>query len=70
MVKKKAKTYEGKSTKLGGGGRFERMKDAIMASGKSEESAKAITAAAGRKKYGKKRMSSMAATGRKRTKSK
>lgn len=63
----KAKTYQGKSLKKGGGGQFERMKDAIMKTGKSEEAAKKITAAAGNKKFGKKEMSKMAATGRKRS---
>jgi hypothetical protein len=63
---KKAKTYKGKSLKLGGGGQFLRMVDAIKKSGKSEAEAEAIAAAAGRKKYGTKRFDKMAATGRKR----
>lgn len=65
MPTKKAKTYEGKSLKKGGGGKFEKMKDAIMKTGKSEEAAKKITAAAGIKKYGKKEMNKMATAGRK-----
>ena len=59
-------TYKGKSMRNGGGGKFSKMTDAIMKSGKSEESAKAITAAAGRKKYGKQEFQKMAAAGRRR----
>jgi len=55
-----------KSMKLGGGGRFEKLTSKIEKTGKSKESAKAIAAAIGRKKYGAKKMSKMAATGRKR----
>ncbi|MGE5631386.1 MAG: hypothetical protein ACM3TR_09855 [Caulobacteraceae bacterium] len=66
MPKKMPKTYKGKSTRLGGGGQFQMMKDAIMKTGKSAESAAAITAAAGMKKYGKAKMAKMAAAGRKR----
>lgn len=66
-TKSKAKTYQGKSMKKGGGGQFEKMKDAIMATGKSEKAAKAITAAAGRKKYGKTEFQKMAVAGRKRS---
>lgn len=66
-TKSKAKTYQGKSLKKGGGGKFEKMKDAIMATGKSEKAAKAITASAGRKKYGKDEFQKMASTGRKRS---
>jgi hypothetical protein len=64
----KSKTYKGKSMRLGGGGKFAKMKDAIMASGKSAEAAAAITAAAGRKKYGKAEFQRMSAVGRKRAK--
>jgi hypothetical protein len=49
-----------KSTKKGGGGRFEN----CVASGKS----KALCASIGRKKYGKKGMAKMAAKGRKKGK--
>ena len=62
------KTYKGKSLRKGGGGQFARMKDAIMATGKSAEAAAAITAAAGRKKYGAKEMARMSAAGKKRAK--
>lgn len=62
------KTYKGKSMKPGGGGRFAKGKDALMAQGKSEESAGAIMAAQGRKKYGKAAFQKMAAAGRKSTK--
>jgi hypothetical protein len=69
-VAKKAlpKTYKGKSTKPGGGGRFAMMKDELMKKGYSEESAEKIAAAVGRKRYGKDRFQEMAAKGRKRTK--
>jgi len=55
-----------KSMKLGGGGRFKKMESALEKKGYSEESAKAITAAHGIKKYGKTKMSEMAAAGKKR----
>lgn len=52
-----------KSTKLGGGGRFAKLKKSL--SGKVDNPG-AVAASIGRKKYGAKRMSSMAAKGRKR----
>lgn len=55
-----------KSMKLGGGGRFAAGVSALKKEGKSAESAKAIMAAAGRKKYGAAKMSKMAASGKKR----
>lgn len=63
---KKAKTYKGKSLRPGGGGQFLRMVDAIVKTGKSTKAAKAIAAAAGRKKYGKAKFQKMATTGKKR----
>ena len=63
-------TYRGKSLKPGGGGRFARLVDRLKAAGKSEESARAIAAAIGRKKYGAKKMAKWAAQGRKRAKEK
>ena len=57
-----------KSMKPGGGGRFAKMVSAIKRSGKSENAAEAIAAAAGRKKYGATRFEKMAAAGRKRAK--
>lgn len=54
----------GKSMKLGGGGRFSKMESALESKGYSKQSAGAITAAAGRKKYGKAKFQKMAATGR------
>lgn len=56
----------GKSMKPGGGGRFAALKAALERSGKSENSAGAIAASAGRKKYGKKKFQAMAAAGKKR----
>lgn len=50
---------------LGEGGRFAAFVARLVAEGKSVEQAKAIAASAGRKKYGAKRMASMAAKGRK-----
>lgn len=66
MAKKKTKTYKGKSTKLGGGGRFAKMTDSLKRKGYSAKRAKAVAAAAGRKKYGARRMAAMASKGKKR----
>ncbi len=54
---KKTGTFEGKSNKLGGGGRFKQLE----AQGKSP----ALAAYIGRKKYGASKMASMAAKGKK-----
>jgi len=61
-----AKKYKGKSMRKGGGGRFAKLVDKLKSSGKSEESAKAIAASVGRKKYGTKEMARMAKAGKKR----
>jgi hypothetical protein len=61
-----AGSYKGKSLAPGGGGAFAKQKDAIMRTGKSAESAAAITAVSGRKKYGAKTFAAMGAAGRKR----
>lgn len=53
-----------KSMKLGGGGRFQKMENALEKKGYSEDSAKRITAAAGREKYGDKKMNAMAKAGK------
>lgn len=66
VLLEKAQTYKGKSMRLGGGGRFAKFVDSLKKSGKSEEQAKAIAYKAGVKKYGKGKMSKMAATGKKR----
>ena len=50
--------------KLGSGKRFKALTDKLEKSGKSADSAKAIAASIGRKKYGAKKMSSMAKAGR------
>lgn len=55
-----------KSMKLGMGGRFAALETKLEKQGKSPESAKAITAAAGIKKYGQKKMTKMATAGKKR----
>jgi len=53
-----------KSMKLGGGGRFAKVKAAAAKSGMRDPAA--VAAAVGRKKYGAKKMAKMAAAGRKR----
>ncbi len=53
-----------KSMKLGGGGRFQKLTNKLEAKGESAHEAKAVAAIAGRKKYGAKKMASMAAKGR------
>lgn len=55
----------GKSMKLGGGGRFAALKAKLAAQGASNPSA--LAAYIGQKKYGKKKMSKMAAKGKKRS---
>jgi hypothetical protein len=66
MMGGKKKLYKagGKSMEPGGGGRFAAMVKKLKSKGKSEESAKAIAASVGRKKYGKSRFQKMAAEGR------
>jgi len=54
----------GKSMKPGGGGRFAAMVGKLKGQGKSEDSAKAIAASIGRKKYGKSKFQAMAAAGK------
>jgi hypothetical protein len=49
----------------GGGGRFAKMVKGLKKEGKSEESAKAIAASVGRKKYGKSKFQAMANAGKK-----
>lgn len=61
--KKMPKTYKGKSTKPGGGGRFAKMTAKLE--GKVRDPA-AVAAKIGRKKYGKKKMAEFSAAGRKR----
>lgn len=51
--------------KLGSGKRFKDLTEKIEKEGKTEKSAKAIAAAIGRKKYGAKKMTSMATAGKK-----
>lgn len=63
-AKKLPKKYKGKSTKLGGGGRFQMVKDQVAKSGASNPGA--VAAAIGRAKFGAKKFSKMAAAGRKR----
>ena len=59
-------TYRGKSLRPGGGGRFARQRDALMAKGYTADSADRIAAWSGRRKYGKARFQAMAAAGRRR----
>jgi hypothetical protein len=51
--------------KLGSGARFKSLETKIEKQGKSPEAAKKIAAAIGAKKYGSKKMHTMAAKGRK-----
>jgi hypothetical protein len=53
-----------KPMKLGGGGRFQKLKSELMGEGKSEDSAKAIAASIGRAKYGNKKFNSLAKKGK------
>lgn len=55
-----------KKPALGSGGRFKQLTNKLEKQGNSAQSAKAIAASIGRKKYGDKKMSQMAAKGRKR----
>lgn len=55
-------SFEGKSTKLGGGGRFAAVEAQAKKSGARDPGA--VAAAVGRAKYGAKKMASMAAAGR------
>ena len=64
-TKKAAKTYKGKSMKLGGGGRFKKGADKLTSEGYSKEAAGAIMASAGRKKYGGTKMAKMSGAARK-----
>ena len=52
-----------KSMKLGGGGRFKKLKAKLTKQGAKNPAA--LAASIGRKKYGNKKMASMAASGRK-----
>jgi hypothetical protein len=54
-----------KSMEPGGGGRFAKMVSGLKKEGKSEDSAKAIAASIGRKKYGNSKFQAMAAAGKK-----
>lgn len=57
-----------KSMKPGGGGRFQKFEKKVEGEGKSPKAAKAIAAAAGRKKYGKKKMAKFSKEGKHRAK--
>jgi type II secretory pathway component PulF len=59
-------SFAGKSMALGGGGRFAKGVASMTSKGMPMSEAKAIMAKQGRKKYGKKKMTSMAAAGRRR----
>lgn len=53
-----------KSMKTGGGGRFAALEKKVEGEGKDPKAAKAIAAAAGRKKFGAKKMAEFAAKGK------
>jgi hypothetical protein len=59
---KMPKTYKGKSTRLGGGGRFAKLEDSLK--GKVSNPG-AVAAAIGRKKLGKAKFQKLAAKGKK-----
>lgn len=62
-AKKMPKTYKGKSTKVGGGGRFQMVEDQAAKNGAKNPGA--VAAAIGRAKYGASRFAKMGAAGRK-----
>jgi hypothetical protein len=64
------KIYKGKSLVPGGGGKFAKMKDALLDKGYSLKSAEKITAAKGIEKYGQAKMTAWAKAGKKRAKNK
>ena len=64
MPNKMPKMYKGKSTKLGGGGRFAMVMAAAKKGGAKNPAA--VAASAGRKKYGQAKMTKMAVAGKKR----
>lgn len=68
MVNKKTmpKTYKGKSTKPGGGGKFQMAVDTMTKKGLPKQEAQAIAAKQGRKEYGEKKFAEMTVAGRKR----
>ena len=65
-----AKKFQGKSMKLGGGGRFAKGKAALESKGYSEKSAGAIMATRGRKAYGQSKMTKWSQAGKKRARAK
>ena len=65
-TRRQKKTYKGKSLRPGGGGSFARLVDELKAKGYSDERARRIAAAVGRKKYGARQMAKWSAAGRKR----
>lgn len=67
VVKKARRAYAKavKTSKPGEGKRFSTLQKSIEAEGKSPKAAAAIAASVGRKKYGAKKMGSMASKGRK-----
>jgi len=65
IKKSEYKKTTAKGAKLGSGKRFAALTVDIMKSGKTAKQAKAIAAVAGRKKYGNKKMASLAKKGKK-----
>lgn len=63
-VKKMSKKFAGKSMKLGGGGRFAKLKSKLASKGVKNPGA--VASVVGRKKFGAKKMASMAKAGKKR----
>lgn len=61
-----AKTFQGKSMRPGGGGKFAKGVSDMTKKGMPKSEASAIMAKEGRAKYGAKKFAQMGATGRKR----
>jgi hypothetical protein len=66
MAKSVPKTFQGKSTKLGGGGRFAKGVSDMTAKGMPKQEAAAIMANAGRAKLGATKFNALAVAGKKR----
>lgn len=62
------KSFDGKSMKLGGGGKFAKGVSQMTSKGIPSKEAAAVMAIKGREKYGAAKMNKMAQAGKKRTK--
>lgn len=64
LVKKEPKTYRGKSTREGGGGKFAEIADKAAKEYGSKEAGERVAAAVGRRELGSKKMGELSAAGR------